>query len=561
MAESKVEIETSSEDVEKYCDACMKDGETQIAVVYCKNCKQFQCTVCNRMHRRISVLNGHVVVDVNDTTAAKSEFDMQGIDICGKHEKKLKFHCKVDGELCCSTCAICSHLKCGDVGEIDKVSDSNYDKISTLQTGFMDLLFKSDVMMSTFPRMKTNLRNKQEDKLHEIDIIRDSVTQLFDTLKEEFKSKTDTAISEMCQSVDLELTTCKQLDENIRRVNAFLRDVVKEGTHGQVFTAIQVHNKQVGQFGTRLEQILPKMSTFNINVNFHEKLVKFVEKTDKIATISMEKIGVFTPMEPSIVVSVDLLATGDEREQPFYSGIDVLADGRIVGVDNSNYKCIVMDGQLSVLGVTKLRKKPFDVAAIADNKVALSHGTQISLHTVNEDHKLSHIRTFQTKASYDAIYAFDEDTLVASSYKCDKPAKLVTLTGEEKDFDFPFPPKVYKHEQSKTTYIPSLDILVLTDREAHKCFLWNVKDKTSIAVEDERMKEPNGVYATSSGIICVCSSATHSIVQISPIGKVIGSFRLAIKWPYSVAVSPDDKKLLVFNSQPGQRTLQLFKLK
>jgi len=64
------------------------------------------------------------------------------------------------------------------------------------------------------------------------------------------------------------------------------------------------------------------------------------------------------------------------------------------------------------------------------------------------------------------------------------------LTGNEKEFDLQFPTNSYKHEEIKTTYIPSLDILVFTDKEAHTCYLWNIKEKASIVVEDDRMKEP-----------------------------------------------------------------------
>ena len=119
----------------------------------------------------------------------------------------------------------------------------------------------------------------------------------------------------------------------------------------------------------------------------------------------------------------------------------------------------------------------------------------------------------------------------------------------------------YKHEESKSTYIPSLEILVLTDREANKCYLWNVDKKTSIVVEDERLKKPMGVCATSSGLICVCFSATHYIVLISPTGKALGSFKLTTHCPYYVVVSRDDKHLLVFTApQKEQRQLHIVKL-
>ena len=335
--------------------------------------------------------------------------------------------------------------------------------------------------------------------------------------------------------------------------------MAKDGTPVQVWSAIHFYNKQVSQFVSSLKQSMSQLSKLNINHEFHEQLLQFVEMTDKIATMSVETVDAFTPMELSLTTSVNLKATVDAKE-PFYSGIDVFADGRIIVVDNYNRKCNIMDCQLSVLSQTQLKIAPLDVAVFTRTNVAISHDRAISLYTLNGDNTLSLTRTLQTKASYFSLCALDNDTLVGSTYDCNRPAKRVALTGEEKDFDLPFPIKTYKVEENNTTYIPSLDILVVTDKEAHKCYLWNVKEKTSIVVEDDRMKEPVGVCVTSSGVIYVCSSDNHSIVQISPTGKVLGSFRLTTPWPYSVAMSRDDKQLLVFNSTVEQKKLQLFKL-
>ena len=559
MAEKQREFESSSDDAEKLCDACKEDGETNVAVVYCKTCKQFQCAVCKTMHRRISVMKGHTIVDVNDQTAWIGDYDMQGIDICEKHNEILKYYCKVDDELCCSACVISSHLNCGKVGEIEKFTLSNNSNMLKLQATLHDHLFKSTIVLSTIPRLQTDLRTNQKNKVDEIDKIREHVMQLFDTLKTEFESYTDKAVTDMCRTFDSELTTCKQLDEKMRRADACLAGVVKEGTSAQIFTAIKFYNRQVCQFEKSLVESQSQLSTLNINFEFHEQLLQFVEMTDTIATMSVEKVDVFSPMEISIAVSVDVNASVDNKK-PFYSGIGFLADGEIVAVDNSHNTCVVMDGQLTVLSQTPLKGRPCDIAVLTGAKLALSHGTHISLHTLGSEHTLSHVRTLPTKARIFSLHALNDDTLVTSTIGCDRPAILVTLNGEEKDFDLPFPTKTFEYDRSKTTYIPSLQLLVQTDVKEHKCYIWNVEEKHCITVEDERIKEPKGVCATSSGIIFVCSSANHSIVQISPTGRILGSFPLTIRWPYSVAVSQDDKRLLVFNASCVERKLQLFKL-
>ena len=567
MAESKVEIETSSEDMDKYCDACKEVGETNVvAVFFCQTCKQYQCEICNGMHKRIPSLKGHTIDSVNDQVTVNEDFGMHGIDRCENHNELAKFFCKTEDQLCCSNCVLSTHLKCVVV-EIDELTGTNDTNMVELQTTIQEGMILASKLMSSSARCSKDLREDQENLIQEIDKIKVNAMQLIDTFKEEFHSETDEAISTMCHTSDSELTKSKHINEDFRRIEAFMNDVAKEGTPAQVFSAITVYTKQVSRFMTSLKQSLSQMFTLNINLDFNEKLIKFVEMTDSIATMSVERIDVFNPMElrTSYVASVDVNELRDENE-PFYTGIDFLSDDRVIAVDNKNSTCVVMNGQLSVLGRNKVNKQPYDCCALADSTVAISYGNSrshdqhISLHIVHKYHTHSVIKTFKTKASYFSLDVLNEDTLVANTIECDQPAKLVTLDEEEKDIDFPFPPKVYALGDSKTTCIPSLDILVLTDKAADKCYLWNVKENTSIVVEDERIKEPRGVCATSSGVIFVCSSATHSIVQISPKGKVLGSFQLATYCPYSVAVSRDDKKLLLFKKCERQMKLQLFKL-
>ena len=110
--------------------------------------------------------------------------------------------------------------------------------------------------------------------------------------------------------------------------------MAKDGTPVQVWSAIHFYNKQVSQFVPSLKQSMSQLSTLNINHEFHEQLLQFVEMTDKIAAMSYE--------------TVDLKATGDDEEDPLYYGIDYFADVGILGMYNSNSKCVVMDEELPV---------------------------------------------------------------------------------------------------------------------------------------------------------------------------------------------------------------------
>ena len=218
---------------------------------------------------------------------------MHGIDRCENHNELAKFFCKTEDQLCCSNCVLSTHWKCVVV-EIDELTGTNDTNMVELQTTIQEGMILASKLMSSSARCSKDLREDQANLIQEIDQIKVNAMQLIDTFKEEFHSETDEAISTMCHTSDSELTKSKHIDEDFRRIEAFMNDVAKEGTPAQVFSAITVYTKQVSRFMTSLKQILSQMFTLNINLDFNEKLIKFVEMTDSIATMSVERIDVFT---------------------------------------------------------------------------------------------------------------------------------------------------------------------------------------------------------------------------------------------------------------------------
>jgi len=62
---------------------------------------------------------------------------------------------------------------------------------------------------------------------------------------------------------------------------------------------------------------------------------------------------------------------------------------------------------------------------------------------------------------------------------------------------------------------------------------------------------PIGVCVGPGCSIFVCSKDTHSLVQVSAPGRVLGSYILYMKYPSTVCISKDGKKLAVFNCDVG----------
>lgn len=292
----------------------------------------------------------------------------------------------------------------------------------------------------------------------------------------------------------------------------------------QTFTVIHILKSQIQ---TLIEDTHKSMTTVEMQVKFKEKLLPFLQANEEIATLSVTKQTVFLPVQLKLVASLDVKKSIGDENDPFYTGLDFLECGRVIAVDNQNSKYVVLNQNLSVANRCTLDNKPLDIAVLSNNQVAItSCGKTISINKIKQNETVIRTQNLVRKEKHFSVTALKNQTLVASTYECEYPATMFSLTGEKTDFDIPFKTRAYKFNESKSTYIESLNMLVVTDRFAHKCYIWNAKYKISAVVEDEQLREPKGVCATTYGLIFVCSSGTNSIVQISPQGKVLGSVKL-----------------------------------
>ncbi|KAH3810147.1 hypothetical protein DPMN_138533 [Dreissena polymorpha] len=80
------------------------------------------------------------------------------------------------------------------------------------------------------------------------------------------------------------------------------------------------------------------------------------------------------PVTLELLVSVDLHTTGDDDEEPYLTGLDFLPDGRLVSVDNYNWKCILLNERLQRLGTPyKFNTKPCDVVCASHDALTVCH--------------------------------------------------------------------------------------------------------------------------------------------------------------------------------------------
>ena len=75
----------------------------------------------------------------------------------------------------------------------------------------------------------------------------------------------------------------------------------------------------------------------------------------------------------TLVKTLDLVKTEGDKKEPWVTGLDFLADGRIAAVDFWNKTCFILNADLQRLGSAfKLQDNPYDVTCYGESKLAVT---------------------------------------------------------------------------------------------------------------------------------------------------------------------------------------------
>ena len=123
-----------------------------------------------------------------------------------------------------------------------------------------------------------------------------------------------------------------------------------------------------------------------------------------------------SPVTLKLIKSVEVKQCDGDVEEPWYTGMDFLSDGRLVVVDHMNCKLYVMDENLQKLGMYKFSRYPYDVAVVSGEEVAVTGGRYkvIEFLHISKTNHITLTRTITTTAQYDSICLMNDTTFLVS---------------------------------------------------------------------------------------------------------------------------------------------------
>ncbi|XP_053389259.1 protein wech-like [Mercenaria mercenaria] len=487
------------------CQPCSQKDLQTTADVFCSDCDEFQCNECKKAHTVYTFMKNHKLVNASEVKSKPSSFDMKGIDICEQHGKLLEFFCEDENQLCCSTCAIVDHRKCHSVVEVQKIAGKSRSAGSHLKRKLEEVKSKAGIIIKHTESSKEQLSKDIKAIFVEIKKMRCDMNKMFDDLEVYVTRKTDVFQAEVTNKLAKKRSSGEKHIADATKLLEVVDTALQNGTPSQQFIVEKTLKKQANELYRGVDNECQQLQIVTVSFRFDETL-KF----------------------PPLPIS-----------------------------DN-------VPGKLTLKYTLPEAKKSVtpSVVAVSEEEVAITGGVgyKIDFLRVSKSNDITLTRACKVKTKYASICLKDERHFIVGTIDDTRPVRIVSMSGEEKDFSVSFPNKKYPIEESACSYIRNTEKIILTDRYEHTVYIYDIATNTRVVVKDDQIKEPRGIAVGPSDCILVCSKGTGSIVQVSQTGRILSSYKLDMKGPYRACVSKDQSFVVVTNNCVGKIKLQCFKL-
>ena len=607
---------TSDYHYDPFCEVCYEsrnwifqhDG-------FCKDCVQFLCQDCLRVHRKLQGTRGHVIERGDDMPKSMADKPPK-FDYCDDHQQSWRDQfCGKHRVLLCSKCVPLHHKDC-PVKSVDEACkgvpsseiDALYDEVSDFKTNLSSVVSQIDHNIAELGKQQVHSMKEAQDLK---DKIISKVDKLFQDMTSEIKSTYKLHTSKLGQGQN-------KMNNVIADIEGVLDDIDKlkgSTVDTKVFLKTQEILKDVRQCKSVAEKV--RSMPMNVKTSFtpDKRMKEFLTMSFKLGSISLQTSQpqvtisvpeISFPVSPakSQPISQQCTATpptrvsgqvatqtkplsqitarkfcsyniklDDDKSDCWITSIGITNDGRRLLVDNYNSKTKMFSRDMKFLCSLSLPNKPRNIAITGNKEAVVSCDKKCLLILDISDRKMRIKRTVNLRFAVGPIAPY-KDKLAVTSWSTSLPSvKLIDPTGRvywSTDFDnqghklFFNPDGVACHDDGVSA------TLIVSDSGTDKQTVLNAdtgvvnESKTKLF---ERSQFLSGVTTDTDGNIYVCYHITD---EVKVLAKDLSSRRVLIsarnglgRYPQAVVYNAADHQLLVsyaYYSDSNQR-VDCFELK
>ena len=597
-----------------FCEVCFETRNQNIKHEgFCKDCVQFLCEDCLRIHRKLQAAQGHMIQRGDDMPKSMADKPPK-FDFCDVHQQSRKDQfCGTHKVLLCSLCVRLQHKDC-PVDSVDDackgVSSSEIDALYNKVSGFKDSLSS---VVSQFDLNVTELGKQKVDILKDAQDLKDKsiakIENLFQEITSEIKSTHKAHTSDLGRGQN-------KLNDVIANLKDTLDDIDKmKGStiDTKVFLKIQDILKDVEQCKANSEKL--RQSVMNVKMSFipDKRMKELVSTSYKMGSISLDtsqpQVAILVPeislpMSPIPVpqsgigktpTGASSLVAGkmmplsqikaqkhdsynvkldDDKSDCIIYGIAITSDGRRLLADFNNNKIKMFSRDMKSLCSMYPSTKPWDIAVTGDREAVVSCYEAKLLVLDISDRKMSIKRTVKLPFGAVGLAPYRDKLLVTTALSY--PSATVKLMDQRGRVYWSTDTDQHGPELISWPCVTCYDdggsaaVIVSDNGNTHTLTVLDA-DTGDVIIRRQvkgrfQGKCPKGVTTDTTGNIYVCYYETGEVAVLSKDlskEKVLLSMRDGLRvGPVAIVYNAVDHQLLVSykSSDSTGNTVDCFKL-
>ncbi|XP_078320303.1 uncharacterized protein LOC144621324 [Crassostrea virginica] len=503
-------VQSMCEKNDRFCDACARVNEVEVATDWCESCLESLCVVCAKSHKRNAVSQYHKVTPIKDFS--KTHLPIERGVFCKDHCLPAKYMCVDHEELCCTECVCTNHRKCNRVEEIEKAAE-HLIQSGTLQNLTQAILQLKDILLKAKSDGEATMKyiDQSSDKiLKESSDVRDKLVRHIHALVETHQDM---------------LT--QKAEEEKERLAKFVDTVI------DMELLMAQHSQTLTATGKTLPSVLVQ-DYFNIKNQFkqitgmglYKPCVKLHSNASKqlstiLDTLRLEDVRVETKLIP--IGCIDLTCANMKMvcELPessgYVSGGCFLDNGDIVLADRNSKHCLYYRNK-NLLRKISLRGTPQDMIFRKPSELLISTNANskgyIEHYDLDELQKFPNVQENQTFVYHLAISS--EFIYVACSTFILKLDHKGNTVGKITVDSLTYSVAVNKQQEIISSSCSTDNVTVM-----------NQAGLRMYSYSHENLKYPFSLHVNISGNIFVAGETSNNIHVLTPSAELLKIFEVA----------------------------------
>ncbi|XP_071149179.1 uncharacterized protein [Mytilus edulis] len=220
------------------CGPCSERHITKQSTYWCSECEEAICDDCQEHHKVLKATRSHQLIPIDKYKSLPSCItDIQ--QSCTYHNEKYQQYCAAHALPICLKC-IKEHQKC-NVIHIDEVINNakTSGHFQDLETRLMDLLQNIDKVKKDRTANLSNIEEKKERQLVEIQKIRIQINKHLDILEKEIEQDLEKKVSQRKNNIQKLLSEVKVKEDLITEYQNNLQSVKQHASDLQTFLVMR----------------------------------------------------------------------------------------------------------------------------------------------------------------------------------------------------------------------------------------------------------------------------------------------------------------------------------